>query len=38
MPPAVALAKEIREGINHRAGITYADLPDVFDNEEEEEE
>jgi len=38
MPPAVALAKEIREAISHRAGITDADLSDVLDLEEEEEE
>jgi len=38
MPPAVAAAKEIREPINHSAGITDADLSDVFDDEEEEEE
>jgi len=38
MPPAVALAKEIREAISHRAGITDADLSDFFEEEEEEEE
>jgi len=38
MPPAVALAKEIREAISHRAGITDADLSDVLELEEEEEE
>jgi len=38
MPPAVALAKEIRETINHRAGITDADLSDVLELEEEEDE
>jgi len=36
MPPAVALAKEIREAISHRAGITDADLSDVLELEEEE--
>jgi hypothetical protein len=38
MPPAVALAKEIREAISHRAGITDADLSDFFEEEEEEED
>jgi hypothetical protein len=38
MPPAVALAKEIREAISHRAGITDANLSDFFEEEEEEEE
>jgi hypothetical protein len=38
MLPAVAVAKEIREHINHKAGITDADLSDVFEYEEEEEE
>jgi hypothetical protein len=37
MPPAVALAKEIRKAINHRAGITDANLSDVFDDDEEDE-
>ena len=37
MLPAVAVAKEIREHINHKAGITNADLSDVFKYEEEEE-
>jgi hypothetical protein len=36
MPPAVALAKEIREAISHRAGITDANLSDVLELEEEE--
>jgi hypothetical protein len=38
IPPAVAIAKEIREAISHRAGITDADLSDVLELEEEEEE
>jgi len=38
MLPAVAVAKEIREHINHKAGITDADLSDVFECDEEEEE
>jgi hypothetical protein len=39
MPRPVALAKEIREAINRRAGITDADLSDFFgDGEEFDEE
>jgi hypothetical protein len=38
MPHPVALAKEIHEAINRRAGITDADMSDFFDNGDEFDE
>jgi len=32
IPPSVALAKEIREEINTKAGVTDADVSDLFDD------
>jgi hypothetical protein len=37
-PPTVALAKQIREAINTKAGVTDADVSDFFDDDEVEAE